>query len=67
MGMFRDSASSEIDIIKEMAEGLGSTGLRLEDLIEKSMAANRKLWKPLNNIISTHRMLIHLKSHLQMS
>ena len=42
MGMFRDSASSEIDIIKEMAEGLGSTGLRLEDLIEKSMAARQE-------------------------
>jgi len=42
MGMFRDSSSPEIDIIKEMAEGLGSTGLRLEDLIEKSMAARQE-------------------------
>jgi len=42
MGMFRDSTSPEIDIIKEMAEGLGSTGLRLEDLIEKSTAARQE-------------------------
>ncbi len=42
MGMFRDSSSPEIDIIKEMAEGLGSTGLRLEDLIEKSMVARQE-------------------------
>jgi hypothetical protein len=42
MGMFRDSSSPEIDIIKEMAEGLGSTGLRLEDLIEKGMAARQE-------------------------
>jgi hypothetical protein len=42
MGMFRDSSSPEIDIIKEMAEGLGSTGLRLEDLIEKSMSARQE-------------------------
>ena len=64
MGMFRDSTSPEIDIIKEMAEGLESTGLRLEDLIEKSMAGDRKLWKPLNNTMNTHRMLIYRKSHL---
>ena len=38
MGMFRESGSTEIDIIKEMAEGLGSTGLRLEDIIEKANA-----------------------------
>ena len=35
MGMFRDG-SHEIDIIKEMAEGLGSSGLRLEELVEKA-------------------------------
>jgi hypothetical protein len=34
MGMFRDG-SNEIDIVKEMAEGLGSTGLKLEDLLEQ--------------------------------
>jgi hypothetical protein len=36
MGMFRDPGSTEIDIVKEMAEGLGSTGLKLEDLLEKA-------------------------------
>ncbi len=38
MGMFRESGSTEIDIIKEMAEGLGSTGLKLEDVLEKANA-----------------------------
>ncbi len=39
MGMFRDSASCEIDIIKEMAEGLGSSGIKLEDILEKAAKA----------------------------
>lgn len=40
--MFRDSGVDEIDIVKEMAEGLGSTGLRVEDLLEKADQARRK-------------------------
>lgn len=43
MGMFRDSGSQEIDIVKEMAEGLGSQGLRLEDLLEKISAARERV------------------------
>jgi hypothetical protein len=39
MGMFRDSGSQEIDIVKEMAEGLGSTGARVEEFLEKAHAA----------------------------
>ncbi len=39
MGMFRDSGSQEIDIVKEMAEGLGSSGARVEELLEKAHAA----------------------------
>jgi hypothetical protein len=39
MGMFREASDTEIDIVKEMAEGLGSTGLRLEDFLEKANAA----------------------------
>ena len=35
MGMFRDADSQEIDIVKEMAESLGSTGLRLEEILER--------------------------------
>lgn len=35
MGMFRDAGSCEIDIVKEMAEGLGSTGLKIEDILQK--------------------------------
>jgi len=42
MGIFRDSASCEIDVIKEMAESLGSSGLKLEDLLEKSATARRE-------------------------
>lgn len=39
MGMFRDASDQEIDIVKEMAESLGSTGLRLEELLERAAAA----------------------------
>lgn len=39
MGVVREAGSCEIDIIKEMAEGLGSTGLKLEDILEKTQAA----------------------------
>ena len=35
MGMFRDTDAQEADIVKEMAEALGSTGLRLEEILEK--------------------------------
>lgn len=42
MGMFRDDASSEIDIVKEMAETLGSQGAKVEDLIEKANIALKK-------------------------
>lgn len=38
MGICRDAGSTEIDIVKEMAEGLGSTGLKLEDILEKANA-----------------------------
>ncbi|MEW6113303.1 MAG: hypothetical protein AB1664_14325 [Thermodesulfobacteriota bacterium] len=33
--MFRDTDAQEADIVKEMAEALGSTGLRLEEILEK--------------------------------
>jgi phosphoglycolate phosphatase-like HAD superfamily hydrolase len=39
MGMFRDSSNQEIDIVKEMAEGLGNTGVKLEEIIEKAEQA----------------------------
>ncbi|MDQ7783799.1 MAG: hypothetical protein RDU20_13030 [Desulfomonilaceae bacterium] len=42
MGMFRDASETEIDIVKEMAEGLGSTGLRLEDLLDKATQARER-------------------------
>ncbi len=45
MGMFRDSGSQEIDIVKEMAEGLGSQGLKLEDLLEKISVARERVQK----------------------
>jgi hypothetical protein len=43
MGMFRDSGSQEIDVVKEMAEGLGSQGLKLEELLEKTNAARERV------------------------
>lgn len=43
MGMFRDSGSQEIDIIKEMAEGLGSSGARVEELLEKALEAKDRV------------------------
>jgi len=43
MGMFRDAECQEIDLVKEMAEALGSTGLRLDDIIEKLQAVRAEL------------------------
>lgn len=45
MGMFRDSGSEEIDIVKEMAEGLGSQGLKLEDILKKTTEARERVQK----------------------
>jgi hypothetical protein len=39
MGMFRDANDQEIDIVKEMAESLGSSGIRVEELLEKTTEA----------------------------
>ena len=39
MGIARDPQSVEIDLIKEMAEALGSTGLKLEDILAKASIA----------------------------
>ncbi len=43
MGMFRDSDCLEADVIKEMAEGLGSTGIRLEQILEALDAAREEV------------------------
>lgn len=43
MGMFRNGDEQEIDIVKEMAEGLGSQGLKVEDLLEKAEAARGRV------------------------
>ncbi|MCA1960215.1 MAG: hypothetical protein LDL33_05425 [Desulfomonile sp.] len=43
MGMFRDAECQEIDLVKEMAEALGSTGLRLDDILEKLQAVRAEL------------------------
>jgi hypothetical protein len=43
MGLYRDAESTEIDIVKEMAEGLGSTGLRLEEVLEQLAALGKKI------------------------
>ncbi|MEW6347772.1 MAG: hypothetical protein AB1646_01810 [Thermodesulfobacteriota bacterium] len=43
MGMFRDLESVEIDLVKEMAEGLGSAGVRLEEILEQIECRRGKL------------------------
>ncbi len=43
MGMFRDLESVEIDLVKEMAEGLGSAGVRLEEILEQIECRRTKL------------------------
>lgn len=43
MGMFRENSEVEIDLVKEMAEGLGSTGLRIEDLLDKAAKARERV------------------------
>jgi hypothetical protein len=43
MGICRDTDYQEIDVVKEMAEALGSTGLRLEEILEKIDASQRYL------------------------
>ncbi len=35
MGMFRESDDFDAELVKEMAEGLGSQGLKLESILEK--------------------------------
>jgi hypothetical protein len=39
MGMFRESSNQEIDIVKEMAECLGSTGVKLDEILDKARQA----------------------------
>jgi len=39
MGIFRDTEVQEIDLVKEMAEALGSSGIRVEESLEKAQAA----------------------------
>lgn len=43
MGMFRETDCQEADIIKEMAEGLGSTGIRLEQILEQVEDARNRV------------------------
>ena len=44
MGMFRDTDSQEIDIVKEMAEALGSTGARLEETLREVEDAREEMF-----------------------
>lgn len=39
MGVCRDATECEIEFVKEMAEGLGSSGLILDNLLKKACAA----------------------------
>ena len=48
MGVHRDTECQEIDLVKEMAEALGSTGLRLEEILEEVQAAGNVVDELLN-------------------
>lgn len=48
MGMFRETDGQEIDIIKEMAEGLGSQGIRLDETLEKIQDARSRIEDAMN-------------------
>jgi hypothetical protein len=39
MGVCRDASECEIEFVKEMAEGLGSSGIILDNLLEKARMA----------------------------
>jgi len=43
MGMFRDPGEQEIDLVKEMAESLGSAGLKLDELLERAGRARQRV------------------------
>jgi hypothetical protein len=43
MGVCRDTGGMEIDMVKEMAEGLGNSGAALEQLIEKAVEARKQV------------------------
>ncbi len=48
MGVHRDTECQEIDLVKEMAEALGGTGLRLEEILDQVHAAGEMLKDLLN-------------------
>jgi len=43
MVMFRNRGEQEIDLVKEMAESLGSTGLKLDELLERARHARQRV------------------------
>lgn len=47
MGVCRDISECEIDFVKEMAEGLGCTGLLLDSLLDKANLLKSKIVKML--------------------
>jgi len=49
MGIFREPGSQEIDIVKEMAESLGSQGNKVEDLLDKANVILREIDQLLEN------------------
>lgn len=52
MGMFREDGSQEADIVKEMAESLGSAGIRVEEWLEKAQSAHGIVMKLLSDFHS---------------
>ncbi len=48
MGVCRDISECEIEFVKEMAEGLGSSGLILDGILAKAMEAGSRATELLN-------------------
>ncbi|MFH0958971.1 MAG: hypothetical protein V1897_09745 [Pseudomonadota bacterium] len=53
MGVYRDISECEIEFVKEMAEGLGSSGLILEALLAKAVEARSRSEELLNRYNSS--------------
>ena len=61
MGMCRDTGGMEIDMVKEMAEGLGNSGAALEQLIEKASKVGVAHAEPTEKLLETIKAAIKNK------
>ncbi|MDA8405386.1 MAG: hypothetical protein M0T73_00790 [Deltaproteobacteria bacterium] len=69
MGVCRDISECEIDFVKEMAEGLGCTGLLLDSLLEKANLTKSKAEKILEEYqaepsVASSILIDNLNTHI---